>query len=159
MKIDFRGVNRSSKELLPDGWYEAEVRTVRPKQASTGPEYWRVEFEVVAGDHSGARVFDSIFFTEKALPRLKVALSSLGLPHEGVVDVAPEDLIGRHACIEVASKEGADQKVRNVVTFEGFRPATTRPQARTASKTPSVRPPERSGSTSASAAPEADVPF
>ena len=56
MRIDFRGVSQSSKGLLPDGWYEGAVRSVEPKQASSGRDYWRVEFEVVAGDYSGTHV-------------------------------------------------------------------------------------------------------
>jgi hypothetical protein len=158
MRIDFGGVNRPSKGLLPESWYEAEVRTVQPKQASTGQDYWRVEFEVVAGDHSGTRVFDSLFFTEKAFPRLKLALSAFGLPHEGVVDIAPEDLVGRHACIEVTSKEGTDQKVRNVVTFEGYRPATAARQKQTVPVTPSGRSPGPSRGVKAPPD-EEDAPF
>ena len=140
MRIDFRGVSRPTKGLLPDGWYKAAVRAVEPKQASSGRDYWRLEFEIVAGDYSGTHVFDNLFFSEKALPRLKLALSALGLPHEGAVDVAPEDLVGRHALIEVTSKEGTDQKVRNVVTFDGYRAIPETPRAGTGPRSPELPP-------------------
>jgi hypothetical protein len=154
MRIDFRGVNPSQKGLLPDGWYHVEVKSVQPKQASSGLEYWRVEFLVRDGGHAGARVFDNLFFSEKALPRLKIALSGLGLPHDGVVEVVSEDLVGRRAWIEVKSQEGTDRKVRNVVTFGGYKPdAQTTPGESTAgSQVPA-------GSVQAQASPDEEVPF
>ena len=84
---------------------------------------------------------------------MKLALSALGLPHEGAVDIAPEDLVGRHALIEVTSKEGTDQKVRNVVTFEGYRAITETPRAETGAGSPEPPP------TAKAHEPEEDVPF
>jgi len=84
---------------------------------------------------------------------LKLALSALGLPHEGLVDIAPEELIDRRCWIEVKSEVGSDQKVRNVITFEGYRASTEPPQARTAPGSP--EPPRRANAPEA----EGDVPF
>ena len=76
------------------------------------------------GEHEGRKIFDNMVFSEKALKRVKLICSRLGLDVSGELDLTPDMLKGR-ACLvtvetqEYVNDEGRNKK-RNVVPFAGY---------------------------------------
>ena len=92
MRIDFSKVDDSevTYELLNEGKHLLKVTKCEEKQSNNGNEFWSITYE----DKDGNRVFDSLFFTEKTLNRVKKCFSNLGLDVTGSADYASDDILG-----------------------------------------------------------------
>ncbi|MEX1027558.1 MAG: DUF669 domain-containing protein [Candidatus Paceibacterota bacterium] len=67
-------------DLLPKGEYLADiVKGDAIESQSKGTPGYRLTFEVVEGEHAGARFWHEVWFTEAALSRTKRDLAKLGV--------------------------------------------------------------------------------
>ena len=144
MRINFSGVNSAAGNgPIPPGEYLVKVARVKEKQSRDGKAYWNLGLEVLQDAFAGRFVFDKLFFTPQALPRLKIILGALGIAVDGDLDVEPDDLLNRRAFVRVEhdqySKDGAIQQ-GNKVTYDGYRAVKEpTPPAPSASPSPSQR--------------------
>ena len=108
---------------LDDGTYRVEVEKVERKESQAGNEYWKLELRVLEGEFSGRKIRDSLHFTERAYPRLKLILLRLGFVMQDEMEIEPSDLKGRRAKVTVAKESytyDGENRVGNKVTFDGW---------------------------------------
>lgn len=107
MLINFKNVSdeETTFELLNEGKHLLKVTKCEPKTSNNGNEFWSITYE----DKDGQRVFDSLFFTEKTLNRVKKTFSNLGLDIDGEFDYAPEDIVGLFMNAEVKIEDYVDK--------------------------------------------------
>lgn len=107
MLIDFTKVSdeETTFELLNEGKHLLKVTKCEPKTSNNGNEFWSITYE----DKDGNRVFDSLFFTEKTLNRVKKCFSNLGLDISGEFDYAPDDILGLYMNAEIKIEDYADK--------------------------------------------------
>ncbi len=159
MRVDFRGVQESSGgfEPLPPGEYLCRVRGAEEKT-----NYLQIEFEVLDEAFAGRKVVDRLFPTEKALPRLKMALSALGVAVDGLVEIEPRDLIGRQAYLSLEADSYTDRngvfRRTNKVAYEGYRSFEPAP-ARPARPAPQAAPPRTARPGGFHPQADKDIPF
>ena len=160
MRINFSGMKSAAGNgPIPPGEYLARVASVKEKQTRDGKTYWNVALEVLEGDFAGRFVFDNIFFTPQAIPRLKIILDALGIAVDGELEVEPDDLRDRRALVQVErdqySKDGAMQQ-GNKITYDGYRAVKEQtPPAPSPARAASPATAQRSAATSRAIAPQA----
>lgn len=112
------------RQPLPAGTYCCTVGKIDVDQTRTGHEWWRVTLGVVDGPYFGRKIRDSLFFTEKALPRAIQFCRALGLKLHGTTEVTPSMCQGRQCMVSVHSETYRDrdgnERERNAVDFEGY---------------------------------------
>jgi hypothetical protein len=130
MQYDFSTVaNMVSYASVPEGRYLCRVEEVREGVARDGSPRWSLRLEVAEGDHAGrTAAWDSITWSERGIHRVKLVLDSLGVETEGVVEIAPDDLVDLRACVQVVPEEREDplsgrRELRNRVPYDGYVPA------------------------------------
>jgi len=127
-KLNFTGVKdaKETSDLIPEGIYNCMVDACDLRfTKTTGAEFFNLHLKVMEGDQSGRYIFDSLFFSEKALPRAKSALAALGIDVTGEVDLTPEMLIGKFCQVSVKHRKreyNGETKVDANVEFDGYRP-------------------------------------
>ena len=109
---------------LPAGAYVCRVSGVEEKMSQAGNEMWNLKLVVEEGEYVGRYLFDNLVFVGKALPRVKLVCSRLGIDVSGQVNLLPEMLMGKRARVTVGIEPYIDehgaQKRRNVVPFAGY---------------------------------------
>lgn len=127
MKFDFRGVEDvQSYVYVPPGAYVCRVAEVRPGMARDGSVRWSLRMEVAEGDQLGrTAAWDSLTWSDRGVARVKLVLKALGMPTHGVVEIEPQDLVGRRARVTVQPEERENaqtglREVRNRVPYAGF---------------------------------------
>lgn len=127
MKIDFRDVDDvQSYVYVPPGAYVCRVAEVRPGLARDGSVRWSLRMEVAEGDQLGrTAAWDSLTWSDRGVARVKLVLKALGLPTHGVVEIEPQDLVGKRAKVTVQPEERENaqtglREVRNRVPYAGF---------------------------------------
>lgn len=123
--VNWDKIKDSEYTLIPDGDYAVIVQEVVEKNAKTGIMYWDVEFMISDGDFAGHKLHDKLFFSEKALNRVKMACHRLGVNTTGEYDFQPHTLIGRTCILTVLTEEYRDNnnttKQRNLVPYDGYK--------------------------------------
>ncbi|HLA49812.1 MAG TPA: DUF669 domain-containing protein [Thermodesulfovibrionia bacterium] len=132
--VDFPNIpDNENVELVPAGSYIVKVVDVKECVAkSTGNKFWVFVFEIVDGNYKGTILKDTLFFTERAFPRVKLVCSRLGLPVDNAVDLMPSMLIGKGCILTVKveqardadglpkrNREGNEYDI-NIVPFAGY---------------------------------------
>ncbi len=117
---------------VPPGTYLCEVADVRAGVTRHGEERWSFQLTVKDGEHAGRlAAWDSLVFSERALPRVRRVFAALGLPTEGRVRVEPKDLEGRRAFVDVRPAEYRNELNevirRNEVPYSGYRAVPDNP--------------------------------
>lgn len=151
----------------PAGDYPVRVVKI-DEDIYANPIVWTMTLEITEGPLLGQRFQDKMWFSEKALKRVKLVCSRFKLDTEGEVTLLPEHLLGREAwChLEVETWEG---KERNKVPFAGYselqewkqpeneqRPV---PQQHLGQQNLGAAPPPPQGQGSGAGQPNDDVPF
>lgn len=125
MLINWDNIKENEYTLIPDGDYAVIVQDVIEKNAKTGTMYWDIEFMISDGDFAGHKLRDKLFFSEKAMNRVKLACRRLGVDTTGEYDFQPVALIGRTCILTVLTEEYRDNKnlvkQRNIVPFGGYK--------------------------------------
>ena len=126
--IDFGQVKDANEySPVPDGRYPVEIESVEEAANKNGDDVLKLRLRVTDGEHAGAAIFDRLFFTERALPRIKLVLRALGISTKGEVDVTPRLLEGRRCLVDVVvdtytKSDGTDGR-SNAVLFAGYHEA------------------------------------
>ncbi|RPH47036.1 MAG: DUF669 domain-containing protein [Planctomycetota bacterium] len=123
--IDFSQVPDAGEYTpIPEGRYLAEVESVEEDVNKNGDDVLKLRLRVIEGEHAGAAIFDRLFFTPRALPRVKAVLKALGIEPSGSIEVTPELLQGRKCVIDVLiesyQKTDGSEGKSNVVPFAGY---------------------------------------
>lgn len=105
--------------LLPDGTYPFRVNNVEVINGGTSQERWTLKLIITEGDAKGALLRDSLFWSQKALPRIKLFCSRVGISTEGAVNLHPKDLLDREGYV-IVTTEVWDEKEVNRVPFAGY---------------------------------------
>jgi hypothetical protein len=109
---------------VPDGEYLVRLVDIETDRTKSGDEMWKLRLMVEGGEHDGRLLFDNMVFSSKALSRVKLICSSLGLDVSGVVDLDPTMLLDQRALITTYQEEYQDDrgqtKVVNRIPFDGY---------------------------------------
>lgn len=89
-------VDAQSFDVVPAGEYVAVVRDAKETTSSSGTPGIAVDFQIVGGPHADRYLWDTLWVTQKALPRLRGCLEAAGVViPPGRFNFSPEQLIGR----------------------------------------------------------------
>jgi hypothetical protein len=126
--IDFSRVKDADEFTpVPDGRYAVEVESVEEDVNKNGDDVLKLRLHVIDGEHAGAIIFDRLYFTERALPRVKLVLKALGIEPAGSIEVTPELLQGRKCVVDVLidtyQKTDGSEGRSNMVPFAGYHKA------------------------------------
>lgn len=107
IKIDFEGVETRegfSDKILDPGVYDVKIKSVRTEDKS---EYGglQVTYECTDEKYNNQWVFGYMSFHPKALWKLKMELTALGIDCEGEIDLDPSELVGSPCQIKVIVKD------------------------------------------------------
>lgn len=124
-KIDFSKYDDvDDYSPLPEGSYVCAVSSIEEAYTKAGDEMWKLQLDVIEGEFEGRRIFDNLVFSEKAMKRVKLVVSRLGIDVSGEIDLTPEMLQGRVALVSVVVEEyenaAGETKKRNSVLFAGY---------------------------------------
>ena len=124
-KIDFTKIDDvSDYSPLPEGEYPCRLVDIDEASTRHGDDLWKLKFVVEEGEHSGRYVFDNLVFSERAMPRVKLICSRLGVDTTGAIDLQPEHLLEKICLITVMVEDYEDEtgtaKKRNRVPFAGY---------------------------------------
>lgn len=127
-RINFQNVEDAEDySPLPDGVYLCRLANIADNnQTKAGDEMWDLKFVVERGEYRGRHIFDRISFGLKALSRVKLLCSRLGIDVTQSVDVTPGLLLARKVYVTVETETYIDrdgtEKPRNNVPFAGYAP-------------------------------------
>jgi hypothetical protein len=126
-KIDFTTIDDAQDfSPIPEGKYLCRLAEVEEAHTRDGDDRWKLRFEVLEGPYQGRKIFDDLFFSAKALKRVKFVCSRLGLDvsAQGEFDLQPDHILDRVAYVTVEIEEYEDDhgvtKKRNKVPFAGY---------------------------------------
>lgn len=124
-RINFNDVPEAGEfSPLPEGRYLCSVDNIEEDVTRDNDEMWKVKFRVEEGPHKGRYLFDNMVFSAKAMSRVKLICSRLGIDVSGEVDLQPNMLIGREVLIDVEIEKYTDRsnqlKERNSIPFAGY---------------------------------------
>ena len=130
MQYDFSSVNDDRDEfvLVPEGIYEVRIAEARESRGRDGSEHWGLRLEVLDGDWAGKTAsWDWLVWSERGISRIKRVLRALGLEVDGVVSIAPGELIDMRARVQVGVEEREDpltgrRTIRNRIPYDGYAP-------------------------------------
>ena len=108
------------------GTYVCQIEEVREGTTRNGDPRWAIRLAVCEGEFTGRHAaWDGLVFSTRGRTRVRRALGAFGLPNQGTIDLAPKDLEGRRALVEIrpAEFENAEGQVvrRNEVPYDGYR--------------------------------------
>ena len=124
-KIDFSQVSDAEGYTpLPDGEYPCQLTDIELDRTRSGDEMWKLRWKVATGEHTGRLLFDNLVFSEKAMSRVKLVCSVLGIDTSAEVDLEPVMLLDKEAMISTFQQEYTDQqgqtKMVNKIPFDGY---------------------------------------
>jgi hypothetical protein len=129
MKFDFTNVDDvQSFVSVPPGRHVCRVTEVRPGVARDGSTRWTFRLEVVGGVHHGrTAAWDSLTWSDRGVARVRHVLKGLGVSTQGVVEIEPQDLVGRRAEVQVQLEERENpqtgrREMRTRVPYAGYEP-------------------------------------
>ncbi len=111
---------------IPAGQYPCILVDARLHVARDGSPRWGVHWKVLSGVLAGkTAAWDNLTWSERGLPRVKQVLSILGFDVSGVLELEPQDLVGRKALVRVFEEAYEDeltgQRVeRLTVPYNGY---------------------------------------
>lgn len=127
MKLDFSSIEDfESFVSIPEGTYTCRVAEVRETASQQGAVRWGLRLEVVEGEYAGrTAAWDSLVFSERALPRVKQVLAVLGFDVSGLLELQPNDLVGTSARVQLVIEDREDpltgtHKKRLRVPYAGY---------------------------------------
>ena len=124
-RINFTGI--PDEGLIPEGQYPCVVADIDEKISKKGDEYWRLKLQVQGEEvpETGQFLWDSLFFSDNAIKRVKLVCRRFGLDVSKDMDLEPKHLLGRKALVDVIIEKYEDYKTgesrkRNSVPYAGY---------------------------------------
>ena len=118
VKLDFTGVQAYKK--CEEGIHVAKLIQIDEGTTQAGDDMLKATFEVTQGDSKGARVFDNFTLTDKALWKLKLFLTSIGVKSEGKVVIELDRLVGKSVNIEVGNEDYNGQTRAKILSYSAL---------------------------------------
>lgn len=127
------------RDPMTAGWYLVYVAGVMEAQSKEGNDMWKVTYKVIQGpkenpneEYKNREFRDNLVWAGGALPRVELALKSMGLnTRGGEVDWQPAMIEGKAVYVELEpvndrpyTNAAGDEKTftGNEITFAGFKP-------------------------------------
>jgi hypothetical protein len=106
IEVDFSDAGDVEFELLPPGWYDALVYDVKLETTSAGNRQFVFELNMLDQEHAGRKAWlrNTIGAKDKNF-YLKKSLSAMGYESEGVVQINPDELLGRELQVLIKHEE------------------------------------------------------
>lgn len=122
-KINFQEA-QNPMAPMPIGTYICEIVEVKEKKTQRGEDYFALRLEVVGGDYEGRPIYDNIFFSERALKRLKLICERLEIGTKGDIEITPDTFSNLKVNVLVkqdtyTNKEGR-LIIKNIVAYDGY---------------------------------------
>lgn len=115
-KLDFTGVQAYKK--CEEGIHTVKLVSIDEGTSQAGDDMLKATFEVISNNSSkGARVFDNFVLTDKALWKLKMCLTAMGIKCEGKIALDLEKLIGKTVDVDIAHEEYNGQKRARIMEY------------------------------------------
>ena len=108
--------------VLPAGTYLCQLVNIHERATNAGDQMWGLEFIVMdEGKNQWKKIFDNMVFSEKAMSRVKLIASRLGVKVQGTMNlsVLKGEIMNKSVYIEVTI-EDYDNKKQNKVPFAGY---------------------------------------
>ncbi len=116
IRVDLTGVEETAFSIVPPGNYEAVVAQVDEKEGPKGPYLeWQLKLVETLGMNS---VWFRTSFSPQSLWNLKRSLRVLGMPHDGVVQFSPNDVVGRRCVAVIENEQYQGRTQARVVALE-----------------------------------------
>ena len=115
-----RAESASSVREVAEGWHRALIDDAFIGGTDEKPVL-AIRYRLIGGQDDGRIVRDWMYFSPKALPRIKLLFDVVGRRLEGEQAIDPEDLLDDRLEIEVHHDE-YQGRIRARITFAGFRP-------------------------------------
>ncbi|MCA9001407.1 MAG: hypothetical protein KDB61_05760 [Planctomycetes bacterium] len=129
MRQNFADIDETHSLItIPPGRYPCIVVDTRMHVARDGSPRWGVHWKVLSGILAGkTAAWDNLTWSERGLPRVKQVLHMLGFDVSGVVELEPQDLLGRKAMVQVEKEVYEDeltgQRIERLsVPYNGYAP-------------------------------------
>jgi hypothetical protein len=125
-KIEFDKIDDANiYEPIPAGRYLCELAEIKETATKNGDEMWELKFVVLeSGLYENRIIFDRMVFSEKAMPRIKLICSRLGIDTTRSMDLLPANLLYKRCYLHVVIEDYTDyegiQKKRNIVPYAGY---------------------------------------
>lgn len=135
---------------VPPGKYLVRCDEIRETFTKENNECWNLTLTIIHGEHKGNQIYDPLFFTERAMPRVKLVCHRLGgLEGTGYVTVNTTDLLNKSCYVAVVEKEDDFNagKMVNKVAYAGYYAIENQPTEK------------RDGEKAEKPRPENDLPF
>lgn len=105
------------QRLVPVDWYEVEIESAEPKEASTGKRMLTVMFRIVDGEYEGQTLFNSFMLEGRAGGITKAFLRAVTGDASGG-SRSTEELVGCRLRVRVIQKpwkveDGGDGELQN----------------------------------------------
>ena len=113
---------------VPAGEYPTKIVECTEEVPKSGNEFFKLKHEILEGEYKGKFVFDTLFFSEAALKRVKLVCSRIGIKTTGTTELEPKMFIGKKCIIDVIIESYDDDgktKKSNKVSFAGYKPYAT----------------------------------
>src|SRR2546426_6689351 len=96
------------KVLLPPGQYRCRVKAASEGKTRKGQDRWSLLLEVMEGPHLGATIRDDLYWSKKAVPRVKLFLKALGESPKGEKEFNVSVVRGRELLVnaEIEERDG-----------------------------------------------------
>lgn len=133
---DMSGVDAQSFDLVPVGEYVAVIRNASETTSKVkGTPGISVDFQIVGGAQANRYVWDTLWITQKALPRLRGCLETVGISiPAGAFNLDPASLIGKVVRIVVRHEQSGDYDPKAIV--KAWKPADAAAREATATLPP-----------------------
>ena len=123
--INFSAVrDLDEHSLLPPDRYPVEIERAEEETSRHGTNSIKTLLRVTEGEYAGAVIFDRLYETEKALPRVKHLLKALGIPTDESLEVTPELLVGRKCLVDVYvdsfTRNDGSEAQSNAIPYVGY---------------------------------------
>lgn len=111
--VDFTSTPDSN--IVPAGEYYVEVAKAELGTSNAGKPMMTVTFNVIDGEHAGAKIPAWLSLQPQALFALKGFLKALGYDTSGGLDITPDEYIGKTLKVKVTVNKDGDGEDRNNV--------------------------------------------
>ena len=125
-KVDFSKIEdqpESGFVILPEGLYPVKLIAIdTDKTTRDGSEMWALTFVITGGPFEGRYIYDLMPFSERALPRVKLICSRLGVDvtKDGPIDVERGHILNTTCEVQVAHEE-YEGKTRAKIPYDGYK--------------------------------------
>ena len=124
-RIDFPAIEDTNEFVpLPEGPYTCTLDRIEEGTTRHGDVLWKLRFHVDKGEYAGRYIFDNLVFSQKALPRVKLLCSRMGIDVSQERNLTRDELLDRHVVVAVYVEEfqtdDGQTKQCNRVPWDGF---------------------------------------